>query len=64
MYLDGLRSRHPLRLCPICNQPVDSGGSKIIISEQKIDRRIKYDGRIKSKTLFYIHIKCKNKMFL
>ena len=66
MYLNGLKSRHPIRLCPICGQPVDSGGSKIVIKEEHIDRRKKSwnDGRIKSKVLFYAHIKCKNKMFL
>ena len=47
IYLNGLKSRHPLRLCPICNQPVDSGGSKIVIKEQRIDRTIKRNGKRK-----------------
>lgn len=64
MYLEGLKSRHPLRLCPICGQPLEKGSNKIIISEYKIDRRKKYwsDGRVKQKTLYHVHFKCKNKL--
>ena len=63
LYFDGLQSRFPVRICSICGQPVKSGSSRITLTEFKVDRRRKsWDRPIKSRTLLWFHVKCKNKL--